>query len=105
MAKVDLDKMSIEELRNLKAMIDHTIERKREENRAEVKKKIAQIAEEHGFSVDEVVGRSKGKKGTSPAKYRNPANPAQTWTGRGRKPGWLIEGLAAGAKLEQFLIN
>jgi DNA-binding protein H-NS len=105
MAKVDLEKMSIEELKSLKAMIDHTIERRREENRAEVKKKIAMIAEEHGFSVDELMGRGKGKKGTSAAKFRNPANPAQTWTGRGRKPQWLIEGLAAGAKLEQFQIN
>ncbi len=26
------------------------------------------------------------------AKFRNPANPAQTWTGRGKTPKW-IEGL------------
>lgn len=25
------------------------------------------------------------------AKFRNPANPDQTWTGRGKKPNWLTD--------------
>ncbi len=28
----------------------------------------------------------------------------QTWTGRGRKPNWLVEKLATGAKLEDFAV-
>ncbi len=27
-----------------------------------------------------------------------------TWTGRGRKPNWLVEKLATGAKLEDFAV-
>ena len=29
-------------------------------------------------------------------KYRDPANPAQTWTGRGRTPAWVQALQAAG---------
>ena len=40
-----------------------------------------------------------------PPKYRNPANPAETWTGRGKHPRWLAAQLAKGKKLEDFLIK
>jgi DNA-binding protein H-NS len=40
----------------------------------------------------------------SPARYANPANPSDTWTGRGRKPGWFIAALAAGRNPEDMAI-
>ncbi|WP_299681372.1 H-NS histone family protein [uncultured Roseobacter sp.] len=36
----------------------------------------------------------------SKAKYENPDNPKQTWSGMGRKPAWFIAHLEAGKKLE-----
>lgn len=39
------------------------------------------------------------------AKYENPADPAQKWTGKGRKPQWVIDALAAGTTLEALLIK
>ncbi|WP_227272649.1 H-NS histone family protein [Roseobacter weihaiensis] len=36
----------------------------------------------------------------SKAKYKNPDNPKQTWSGMGRKPAWFIAHLAAGKKPE-----
>jgi len=38
---------------------------------------------------DELAARRTRAAGV--AKYRNPANPEQTWTGRGKKPGWLTD--------------
>ncbi|WP_407114452.1 H-NS family nucleoid-associated regulatory protein [Bradyrhizobium sp. LMG 9283] len=38
-------------------------------------------------------------------KYRNPKNPAETWSGRGRLPGWLRPQLRGGRKLDDFLID
>ena len=35
-------------------------------------------------------------------KYRNPKDPSQTWTGRGRRPTWIVE---AGGNIERFLIS
>jgi DNA-binding protein H-NS len=39
-----------------------------------------------------------------PPKYRNPKNPAETWTGRGKRPRWLTAELRSGEKLENFSI-
>ena len=45
-------------------------------------------------------------KGRSvPAKYRNPADPSQTWAGRGVQPRWFREALAAGRTTEDLLIR
>jgi DNA-binding protein H-NS len=38
-------------------------------------------------------------------KYRNPKNPAETWSGRGRLPRWLRPQLRAGRDLDDFLID
>lgn len=38
-------------------------------------------------------------------KYVNPADPTQTWSGRGRHAAWLRDALAAGARLEDFLVD
>lgn len=34
-------------------------------------------------------------------KFANPANPGETWSGRGRKPGWVATFLANGGDLEK----
>jgi DNA-binding protein H-NS len=38
-------------------------------------------------------------------KYRNPKNPAETWSGRGRLPRWLRPKLRGGRDLDDFLIE
>ncbi len=38
-------------------------------------------------------------------KYRNPRQPEQTWSGRGRMTLWLREQIAGGARLEDFRIE
>lgn len=65
---------------------------------ADIKQQIADYdltAEELGFSSKRVPGR----KTASVAKYRNPKT-GETWSGRGRSPGWL-----AGKNRERFLIE
>jgi DNA-binding protein H-NS len=59
-------------------------------------------AQEHGFSLDEILGEKSGSKGMP--KYANPANPDQTWTGRGRQPGWVKEALGKGKSLDDLAI-
>lgn len=38
-------------------------------------------------------------------KYRNPSDPNQIWTGRGKRPTWLVQLVEAGTTLESLLIN
>ena len=39
------------------------------------------------------------------SKYRNPKNPAETWSGRGKQPRWLKAQLRSGKKANDFLIR
>jgi DNA-binding protein H-NS len=103
MATVNVDKMSLKELIDLEAKVQKAISVARDRERSEVKMTLAAMAEKRGFSVNELFGgRGRGK--TSAAKYVNPDNRAETWTGRGRKPNWLVAKLKKGAKMDDFAI-
>ena len=67
------------------------------------KDQLRAYAEKAGFRLEELFGK-RGSKGSGVAKYRNPKDASQTWTGRGRKPNWLIDAVKKGAKIESFEI-
>jgi DNA-binding protein H-NS len=48
-------------------------------------------------------GKGKGKGGTVAAKYRDPIS-GKTWSGRGRRPTWVVAVEAAGKSLDSFKI-
>jgi DNA-binding protein H-NS len=51
-------------------------------------------------------GKSHPLKGRTVApKYRDPANPSQTWAGRGQAPRWLVAYENQGRKRDDFLIG
>jgi DNA-binding protein H-NS len=51
-------------------------------------------------------GKSHPLKGRTVApKYRDPANPNQTWAGRGQAPRWLVAYENQGRKRDEFLIG
>ena len=67
-----------------------------------LRQKMEEMAKASGFSVAELFGGRKGKNGSKGvAKYRNPKDHAQTWTGRGRRPLWMT---SAGGDHKRFLI-
>lgn len=70
---------------------------------AEIKAKMA----EYGISLQDLGGgtrrRGRGKATVGQPKYRDPAT-GETWTGKGRKPKWLVEALAQGKSLADFSI-
>ena len=89
MAAINVEKLSLKELIALEAKLAAAIATARQKERAEIKSKVAELAESHGFSVSELFGgpgRGNGrKKSVSIAKYANPDDQTDTWTGRGRK--------------------
>ncbi|ACI92943.1 H-NS histone family [Afipia carboxidovorans OM5] len=38
-------------------------------------------------------------------KYRNPAAPSETWSGRGKQPRWLVAAIKSGRKIDDFRIR
>jgi len=110
----DLNAMSLDELKAHKKAVQKEL-KEAEKAIASFKdreKKAAlaaaeKAAAELGFSLAELTGGSKGgKSGKSalPPKYRNPENPKQTWSGRGRRPDWIRAALDAGTDLAEFQI-
>jgi DNA-binding protein H-NS len=96
-----LAKMSLKELVALEAKIKVAIDEKRVSERHKLKAKMEELAQASGFTVDEVFGR-RGKGSKVAPKYRNPKDSSQTWTGRGRRPNWIVE---AGGDMKRFLIS
>ena len=106
---IQLEKMSVKELMALEIEVKEAIVSRKHAEKAEAKEKILAAAEKTGYSFDELFGKARrgngGGKGTVAPKYRNPANPSETWTGRGRMPLWIKALTEKGAKREKFLIK
>ena len=104
MAK-ELEKMSLRELQALELKIKKLKAGVEERSRAELRRDLEAKIANAGFKISDIFGGRGGKGRSVPAKYVNPDDPNETWTGRGRKPRWLTAKLQDGAKIEKFLIK
>jgi DNA-binding protein H-NS len=79
------------------------------EKASKLREKINALVKAEGFGLDDVFGRAgttRGKaRGKVKPKYRNPIDPNQTWTGRGKRPNWFRTALAGGKKEKDLLIG
>jgi len=121
----EIESMSAKEL---SALIAKASQRKKQLDKrkpaAGVRRQIEAIARKAGWTVAELFGTGSGKTvekaakparraarksskagGTVAPKYRNPADPSQTWAARGKQPRWLAAEIAKGRKLEEFAIK
>ncbi|MCL4068163.1 H-NS histone family protein [Pseudomonas sp. GX19020] len=105
MSDINLDDLSLPELKKLEKDIAKVITGYQDRKLAEARSELEAVARSHGFSLEQVLGASPARKKTpAEAKYRHPENPEITWSGRGRKPGWIADALASGKALEDFAI-
>ena len=105
MARINLDKMSYADLVELRGQVDRVMIHKQSAERAALLQKMAEMARNAGLSLDEVLGKSRRGKGSVAVKYRDPKNPENTWTGRGRMPLWMVAATKGSkAKKDDFLI-
>ncbi len=102
----NIENMSFAELAAMQARIERAKIEKQGAERAAVKQKLMDIAKEAGFDLRDLFnGSGKGKRGKVAVKYRDPKDPSNTWTGRGRMPLWMVAATKGGkAKKEDFLI-
>ena len=105
MAKMNgLEKMSYAELADIEAQIERLKSEKQNAERIAVRQRLVDLAKEHGFDIHDLFG--KGRKGSVAVKFRDPKNPDNTWTGRGRMPRWMVAATKGGkARKEIFLSN
>ena len=102
----DLSKMSRKELLELRKGIDSALKDAEQRERKEAIKAAEDAAAKYGFSLAEITGpsRASGKKQKAAAKYRNPHNPDETWSGRGRKPHWVHSAISSGMDISDLEI-
>lgn len=112
MKAIDLSGYNLSELKGLQFELEKTIKERQQDEVKKAREQIQAIAQGLGVSVEELLsstGKSglTGKRSTGTkveAQYQNPSDSSQTWTGRGRQPKWIAEGVAGGKKLEDFKI-
>lgn len=104
----DLERMSYAQLRALRDQVETAMVAAQANERQQIRAKMEALAAEAGLTLTEVLGNGKSTNKLAgrqvPIKYRNPKDTSQTWTGRGRKPLWLVAAIKKGQKLDTFLV-
>lgn len=124
---MDVSKLSIAEINSLTAKLSKRKQKLEKGQIEKVRARVMALLRKEGLTLQDLVkggssaaaapspakktksaGKGKGKGGLAgrkvAAKYRNPSNPQETWTGRGINPRWMTELLAKGMTKEQMLI-
>jgi DNA-binding protein H-NS len=98
-----LASMTFDALTAMRDNVDRIISTRAKAERTAIEKQLARLS---GFASGGGQARRKSAlKGRKVApKYRNPANPSETWAGRGVRPRWLQAQLKRGRKIEAFAI-
>lgn len=120
--KPDLAAFSLAELRELESEIKAAITEREAAEKAAILAEFEQRAKSSGFSLADIFAlpsrslfkpkkektekvEASGKgRGSVAAKYRNPENSLETWSGRGRQPVWVRDQIAGGKTLDDLAI-
>ncbi len=102
---INVDNLSLKDLNELESKLAKAKAHAAQAERAKLKEKIDNILKGTGLTVHDLYGIGKrGRGGKSVAKFANPDDRSQTWTGRGRKPNWLVAKVKRGAKMTDFAL-
>lgn len=102
---MDIDDLSLTELKALRTKVDRAIVTFEERKKKEALSELEDAARRMGYTLAELTALTEKKpRKTVAPKYANPENPAETWTGRGRKPKWVEAALASGKTLTDLAI-
>lgn len=107
---IDISKLNRKQLDTLRSKIDTREQEMHKQAIADLRARISKLVADEGYTMDEVFGRrtrraTKRTGAKVPPKYRNPADPTKTWSGRGKRPNWFNAAIAAGKKEKDLLIK
>ena len=111
--KLNLEDMSVDEMWQLHEKLSRILSVRMTSEKNELEKRLAQLRREDnlrqaassGIRAMDEPPRQRRKYPKVLPKYRNPRNPSETWSGRGKQPRWLTAALTAGAKIDEFAID
>ncbi len=95
--EINFNSMSLKELKELQTQVARAIATFEDRKKREARARLEEMARDLGFSLSDLVESGSVRlKASGQAKYANPANAKETWTGKGRQPGWFKAAIAAG---------
>ncbi len=102
---VNLSKLTDKALVKLRDEIDTEFKAREKNKREQARKDAEAAAKKHGFSLSDLLNSKKSvKKAPAPAKYRNPNDTSQTWSGRGRQPAWYKAAIESGTDPKKLAV-
>ena len=103
----DFNNLSESEIQALIGNAEKALKDRQSSKRKEVIAQIKELAASIGVTVEIQEGDKKTERKSSKvaARYSNPSNSSQTWTGRGLAPKWMQELLASGRDKSEFEIK
>lgn len=101
---LNIENLNVNELQELIQQAETLSVRKQETQMMEAYKQFESIAQECNSTISEILGAGRKLASLRSVRYANPENSEETWTGRGRKPLWLIAALEDGRKLSEFKV-
>ena len=101
MTKYSLKMMTVDELWQLHESVVGELSSKMAAERAKLEGQLRRLG---SIAGDRGTSRERRPYPKVLPKYRNPKNRSETWTGRGKQPGWVRDQIRSGKKLNDFLI-
>ena len=115
---LDISNLTKKELVALRRKVDRAIESIDARTLDKARREARQLAQSYGVPLEDLIeapkssakpgpkpkARASTKRGKVAPKYRDPANPNVTWSGRGRTPKWVSEAVESGASLADLAV-
>jgi len=108
MKKLNLDAMSVDEMWQLHEEISQVLSVRLTSEKRELEKRLTQLRREKETRQSDPADGAHRERRKYPRvypKYRNPKEPSETWSGRGKQPRWLTAALKTGQTMEEFVIT
>jgi DNA-binding protein H-NS len=103
MKKLQLQNMSVDQLWALHEEVSQRLTSMILEEKQQLEQRLEQLSQSQ-LSITSNSGRRRRYYPKVYPKYQNPQIPEETWSGRGKRPRWLVKALAAGKKIDDFII-
>ena len=98
-----LEEMSLDDLWSLHETILGILDRRLEEEKHKLQQRLDELGRK--TSQPSAAIRPRRPYPKVEPKFRNPQDPDQTWSGRGKKPRWIVQHLKSGKKLDELHIR
>jgi DNA-binding protein H-NS len=106
MKQSDLKSMSVDQLWALHETVARLLTEKITVEKRELEERLRRLSGGSEIGANPLSGtRQRRPYPRVVPKYRNPQQPGESWSGRGKKPRWLVAQLKSGHKMEEFRIG